>query len=147
VIDLTRGSVSEQQIDGRPGDFGRVDDRLVGHKARYGYLMSLAGEGNAEEPVYGSQLLKYDLTTGQCWEQQLGDGVRGGEPVFAPAGPDAGEDEGWVMTIAHDTNTNRSKLVIVDAQDFSAPPVATVHLPQRVPYGAHGSWVPSNALR
>lgn len=147
VIDLTRGSVSEQQIDGRPGDFGRVDDRLVGHKARYGYLMSLAGEGNAEEPVYGSQLLKYDLSTGQCWEQQLGDGVRGGEPVFAPAGPDAGEDEGWVMTIAHDTNTNRSKLVIVDAQDFSAPPVAVVHLPQRVPYGAHGSWVPSSALR
>jgi carotenoid cleavage dioxygenase-like enzyme len=33
-------------------------------------------------------------------------------------------------------------LLIIDAQDFSGAPVATVHLPRRVPYGAHGSWVP-----
>ena len=61
TIDLAAGTVTEEQIDDRPGDFGRVDDRLVGLDARYGYLMALAGEGNAEEPVYGSALWKYDL--------------------------------------------------------------------------------------
>jgi carotenoid cleavage dioxygenase len=146
TIDLTRGTVTEEQIDDRPGDFGRVDDRRVGLPARYGYLMAMAGEGVQEEPVYGSALWKYDLTTGECWEHHLGAGVRGGEPVFAPASPDADEDEGWAMAIVHDTGTNRSSLVIVDARDFSAPPVARVHLPQRVPYGAHGSWVPSSRL-
>ena len=146
TIDLTRGTVTEEQIDDRPGDFGRVDDRRIGLDARYGYLMAMAGEGNAEEPVYGSALWKYDLTTGRCWEHQLDDGVRGGEAVFAPAGPHAGEDEGWAMAIVHDTTTGRSKLIIVDAQDFSAAPVATIHLPQRVPYGAHGSWVPTGAV-
>ncbi len=142
TIDLAAGTVREEQIDDRPGDFGRVDDRLVGLDARYGYLMALAGEGNAEEPVYGSALWKYDLRSGQCWEHQLGDGVRGAEPVFAPASPDAGEDEGWVISLAHDTNSDESRLLIIDAQDFSAAPVATIHLPRRVPYGAHGSWVP-----
>jgi carotenoid cleavage dioxygenase len=146
TIDTAKGTVREEQIDGRAGDFGRVDDRLVGLKARFAYLMALDGEGNSEEPVYGSRLLKYDLGTGECWEHDLGTGVRGGEPVFAPASPTAGEDEGWVMTIAHDTGTNSSKLVIVDARDFTAPPVAQVHLPQRVPYGAHGSWVPNGTL-
>ena len=146
TIDLTRGTVTEEQIDDRPGDFGRVDDRRIGLDARYGYLMAMAGEGNAEEPVYGSALWKYDLTTGRCWEHQLGDGVRGGEPVFAPAGPHAGEDEGWAMAIVHDMTTGRSKLIIVDAQDFAAAPVATIHLPQRVPYGAHGSWVPNGTV-
>jgi carotenoid cleavage dioxygenase-like enzyme len=141
TIDLTAGTVREEQIDDRPGDFGRVDDRLVGLDARYGYLMAMAGEGVAEEPVYGSALWKYDLRSGQCWEHQLGAGVRGAEPVFAPASPDAGEDEGWVISFAHDTATDQSSLVIVDAQDFAGPPVATVHLPRRVPYGAHGSWV------
>ncbi|MEZ5250154.1 MAG: carotenoid oxygenase family protein [Ilumatobacteraceae bacterium] len=74
-------------MDDRPGDFGRVDDRLVGLDARYGYLMAMAGEGVVEEPVYGSSLLKYDLRSGQCWEHRLGDGVRGAEPVFAPGCP------------------------------------------------------------
>ncbi len=142
TIDLTSGTVSEQMIDDRPGDFGRVDDRMVGLDARYGYLMAMGGEGNSEEPVYGSAFWKYDLKSGQCWEHPLGDGVRGAEPVFAPASPDAGEDEGWVISLTHDTSSGESRLVIIDAQDFSGKPVATVHLPRRVPYGAHGSWIP-----
>ena len=145
-IDLAAGTVTEEQIDDRPGDFGRVDDRLVGQRARYGYLMALDGEGNAEEPVYGDRLYKYDLETGACLEHHLGAGVRGAEPVFAPASPDAGEDEGWIISLAHDTASDRSKMVIIDAQNFSGPPVATVHLPRRVPYGAHGSWVPDHLL-
>jgi len=56
------------------------------------------------------------------------------------------EDDGYVMTIVHDTATNRSRFVIIDAQNFTAPPIATIHLPQRVPYGAHGSWVPSGVI-
>ena len=147
TIDLTKGTVTEQQIDDRPGDFGRVDDRMIGLDARYGYLMAMAGEGNSEEPVYGSAFWKYDLRDGTCKEHQLGDGVRGAEPVFAPAADDAGEDEGWVISLAHDTNSGESKLLIIDADDFSAPPVATVHLPRRVPYGAHGSWVPDAIVR
>ena len=141
TIDLTRGTVIEEQIDDRPGDFGRVDDRVIGLDARYAYLMAMGGEGNSEEPVYGSALWKYDLRTGACWEHQLGDGVRGAEPVFAAASAEAGEDEGWVISLSHDEASGESRLLIIDAQDFAAPPIATVHLPRRVPYGAHGSWI------
>ena len=155
VVDPMNGTVDEQRIDDRASDFGRVNDGLVGLPARFAYMMSLDGEGNAEEPVYGSQLLKYDLVTGTCLEHQLGDGVRGGEPVFAPrsrrTGSDssvtaADEDDGWVMAIVHDEKAGASSLVIVDARDFTAPPVARIHLPQRVPYGAHGNWVPTGTL-
>ena len=69
------------------------------------------------------------------------------EPVFAPSSPNAGEDEGWIVSLAHDTVSGESKLLIIDAQDFSGKPVATVRLPRRVPYGAHGSWVPDGVLR
>jgi len=31
---------------------------------------------------------------------------------------------------------------VLDAGDIAAEPVARVHLPQRVPFGAHGSWLP-----
>ncbi|MFN4224931.1 MAG: carotenoid oxygenase family protein [Hyphomonas sp.] len=139
TIDLSSGVVKQEQLDDMPGDFGRVNDSRVGLEARYGYLMSLAGEGDAEEPVYGPQLLKYDLRSGARVTHELGANVRGGEPVFVPGG--TGEDEGWVMVICHDEARGRSKFLILDARDFSAKPVAVIHLP-RVPYGAHGSWVP-----
>ena len=120
---------------------------MVGLDAQFGYVMAMAGEGNAEEPVYGSAFWKYDLRSGACTEHQLGAGVRGAEPVFAPANEEGGEeDEGWIISIVHDTNSDKSRLVIIDAQNFSAPPVATIHLPRRVPYGAHGSWVPDSAM-
>ena len=146
TINLNTGTVLEEKIDDRPGDFGRVADKVVGLDANYGYLMAMAGEGNSEEPVYGSNLWKYDLRTGSCSEHYLGEKVRGGEPVFAADPNSEGEDEGWVMAIVHSEISNASKLIIIDAQDFEADPVATVHLPQRVPYGAHGSWIPDSAI-
>ena len=60
------------------------------------------------------------------------------------ASDDAGEDDGYVLTYVHDAGRDGSDLVILDASDFTASPVATVALPQRVPFGFHGSWV-SNA--
>jgi carotenoid cleavage dioxygenase-like enzyme len=117
-----RARCARSRLDDRPGDFGRVDDRLIGLDAQYGYLMAMAGEGVAEEPVYGSSLWKYDLRSGECWEHRLGDGVRGAEPVFAPRSPDAAEDDGWIISFAHDTATDESTLRIVDARDFTARP-------------------------
>jgi len=146
TINPITGKVSEEMVDDRPGDFGRVNDAYVGQKAQYAYLMSLAGEGDSEEPVYGSSLWKYDLHTGECWEHHLGPTTRGGEPVFAARENAVAEDDGYVMTIIHDTQSGVSRLVIIDAQDFSSSPVAEVYLPQRVPYGAHGNWVPNGVI-
>ncbi len=66
--------------------------------------------------------------------------------MFAPSSTNDAEDDGYVMTIVHDTATEKSRLLIIDAQNFNAPPLAVIHLPQRVPYGAHGSWVPSGVI-
>ena len=147
TIDLRRGSVSEQPIDDRPADFGRVNDTLVGKESRFGYLMALDGEGNSEEPVYGPLLYQYDLHTGKCAEHDLGGGTRGAEPVFVPATDAKAEDEGWVLSLVHSETTGKSRLIIVDAQEFASPPVATIELPFRVPYGAHGNWVADSQLQ
>ena len=37
--------------------------------------------------------------------------------------------------------TEISKLVIVDTENFDKKPVGEIILPQRVPFGAHGSWL------
>jgi carotenoid cleavage dioxygenase len=42
----------------------------------------------------------------------------------------------------YDRAEDRSDVVVLDAQDFAGEPVATIHLPARVPFGFHGSWLP-----
>jgi carotenoid cleavage dioxygenase len=69
-----------------------------------------------------------------------GEGKGFGEPVFVPRHASAAEDEGWVMALRLERAADRSDLVILDAADIGGEPVATVHLPVRVPAGFHGSW-------
>jgi carotenoid cleavage dioxygenase len=65
--------------------------------------------------------------------------------VFVPASASAAEDEGWVLTYVYDEARDASSLVVLDATGFDKPPVASVTLPQRVPFGFHGSWIPDPA--
>jgi carotenoid cleavage dioxygenase-like enzyme len=139
TIDTRGGGVKEEQRDDTACDFPRIDDRLVGLRARYAYAAEFE---DADCPKLGHHLLRYDLESGELQKHHLGNTVCAGEPVFAPASPDAAEDEGWVMAIVHDEGADISYLQIVDARDFSGPPVARVRLPQRVPYGSHGNWMP-----
>jgi carotenoid cleavage dioxygenase len=47
------------------------------------------------------------------------------------------------MTFAHDRAEDTGYLLILDATDLAAPPVAEVHLPVRIPAGFHGTWLPA----
>jgi carotenoid cleavage dioxygenase len=40
-----------------------------------------------------------------------------------------------------DESRDCSEIVVQDAQDFAARPVARIKLNQRVPMGFHGNWV------
>jgi carotenoid cleavage dioxygenase len=139
TIDLAAGRVKEEQLDDAPGDFPRVDDRRTGLPARYGYTMGLVPD--AGSPSFDRWIYKYDLVTGARQRHDLGAGVRGGEPVFAPRGLHAAEDDGWVLLIAHDDRAGESSFVVLDARHIEAAPVARLRLPRRVPFGAHGSWI------
>jgi carotenoid cleavage dioxygenase len=65
-----------------------------------------------------------------------------GEAVFVPRHDAADEDDGWLMTLVSRPETNTSALYVLHAQDISGEPQAVVELPQRVPAGFHGNWVP-----
>jgi hypothetical protein len=58
---------------------------------------------------------------------------------------DAAEDDGWIMSYVCDASTDMSDVVILHAQDFTGGRVATIHLPQCVPFGFHGNWIPDPA--
>jgi carotenoid cleavage dioxygenase len=140
TIDPVAGKVIEERLDDRPNELPRVDPRLVGRRHRYGYAAQLATVDDETEDFAG--LLKYDLDRGTTEVHDVGPGRHAAEGTFVPAGEAAGEDEGWVLSYVYDDTTDTSDLVIIDATDFAGAPIATVRLPQRVPYGFHGSWLP-----
>ena len=131
----------EERLDERSHEFPRHDERRLGREARYGYTVGFVGD---EGPGY-----KHDLINGTIEVHDFGPGCATQEMVFVPRDPNASiddpvnEDDGWVMSYVHDATTNTANVVILEAQDFSGEPVATVHLPQRVPFGFHGNWVPT----
>ena len=139
TIDLKRQSCCEEQIDDVACDFARVDDRKIGLKADNGYVMEL--NNKAETLTFGNNLYKYDLNNGSREDHFLGDYVVGGEPLFAPNPDTKYENDGFVMSIVHDNKTNKSKLILIDSCNFEDKPIAEIILPQRVPFGAHGSWL------
>jgi carotenoid cleavage dioxygenase-like enzyme len=138
-IDLHAGRVSEQPLDSRAIEFPRCDERLVGLPHRYGYAVYTE---HAVDRSTGTALIKYDLRRGgAATTHDFGPGRLPAEPVFVPASPGAGEDEGWVLAYVYDSARDASDLVILDAASFTGKPVATIALPQRVPFGFHGSWM------
>ena len=49
---------------------------------------------------------------------------------------------GWSLVYeGYDPAEEKSELVIVDASNVAGDAVARVHLPTRVPFGFHGSWI------
>jgi carotenoid cleavage dioxygenase len=136
TVDPKRRSVSEQTLDDRGQEFPRHDERLVGRPYRYGYTA-----GFSEGVAFGG-LIQQDLRDGKSRVHHEGKARHFLEPVFVPSRPDAAEDDGYVMAFVYDAERNGSDVVIVHAQDFEGEPVATIHLPERVPYGFHGSFVP-----
>jgi carotenoid cleavage dioxygenase len=138
VIDPVAGTVTETRLDDRPQEFPRIDERLTGRQHRYGYAVELAG-GDAFDTA---GIVKQDVVAGTSEVHHVGEGRLASEAVFVPASPDAAEDEGWLLAPVYDRATDRSDVVVLDARDLTAPPVATVHLPVRIPFGFHGSWVP-----
>jgi carotenoid cleavage oxygenase len=137
TIDPAAGKVLEETLDDHTVELPRVDERVVGRPHRYGYAITF-GDSASHGPA-----LKYDLATGTTEVHDHGPGRVALEGVFVPRHDGAGEDEGWLMAYVADTTTGTSDVVILAADDFTGDPVATIHLPVRVPLGFHGNWVPS----
>ena len=119
-------------------------DAAAGLPARFGYLAAARTWG--EQVDFGG-VTKVDLRDGrQRRRSTWAPGEAGGEAVFAAdpdrSGGDAdAEDAGWLLCLVSDKATRATDLVVADARAMEE--VARVHLPRRVPFGFHGSWLPA----
>ena len=138
-LDPAAGKVRTDVLSDRYQEFPRHDERLIGRRHRYGY--STQAEADPTGGIAFSSRLKIDVDRAETTVHDVGPGRSAMEAVFVPRAPDTAEDDGWVLAYVHDAGRDACDVVVLDAQDFTAPPVATVHLPVRVPFGFHGNWI------
>jgi len=130
--------IHEQPLDDMAGEFPRYDERFTFRPNRHGWF---AGQTAKPGDIRTNALCHIDLTTGRRtdWVSGPGDGVS--EPVFVHRSDDAPEGDGWILSVAYRAAENRSDLLVFEAQDMAAGPIATARLPRRMPFGFHGNWV------
>jgi carotenoid cleavage dioxygenase-like enzyme len=129
----------DEQRTATTADLPTIDRRHTGRAYRHGWR---AETRDVPDTVDFAGVVHIDANTAE--ETRWDPGVRysSDEWLFVPTGPS--EAEGVIMTYVYDKAESSSSLVVLDARDVSAGPLAKVKMPQRVPYGFHATWVPND---
>lgn len=124
----------------------RVDSRYETRGYRYGYF----GYYDRSRPLKSrigptgnpmSCVSRIDYVTGKVSEYYTGETCSTQEAIFIPRSKNAAEGEGYLLSVINHFEEMRSDLVILDAQNLEAGPIATARMPVRLRYAFHGNWV------
>ena len=137
-IDLAAGTVREYRAADEGIELPRINEQCTGRSYRYFYAV--------EQPstVEMRGIVRFDWDGGSFDRYALPPGDQNSEPVFVPRRGATSEDDGWLLCCVYRQATATSDVVVLDAANVAAGPIATVHLPTRIPAGFHGAWLPNN---
>ncbi|MEM6898315.1 MAG: carotenoid oxygenase family protein [Pseudomonadota bacterium] len=126
----------EEVLFDLPLDFPKVCPSVEGRMYRYGY-----GVEATTKPSFDGAI-KMDVIN-RAIERQDFQGGMSSELTFIPRANSDAEDDGWLIGFVFQPQSSRSRLVILDTQNFSDPPMASIWIPQQhVAIGTHGDWFP-----
>jgi len=114
---------------------------LAMHPFKGRYATAFPDQETVELILATTMLYKHDVEAGTTEIHGFGAGRHPGEFVFVPRSPNGGEDDGWLIGLVIDMNTQTTELQILNADDFTGEPQAVIHVPHRIPPGFHGNWM------
>lgn len=141
VIDTKAEKVVERRCidDHRMCDFPAIDPRLVGGDYRDFWVLALAASGRPGRKFF-DQLVRFDWQqggVGSAWTAPKFCYLAG-EPVMIP---DPTKDRGGVVICQHfDAQEQRSSILLFDALDLAAGPMARLRLRHPIAPGFHASF-------
>lgn len=146
IFEQDTGKLKRTILSGTKQEFPRINDAYTGRKHQYIYSISF-GEFDDPYHVSSNMLLGHDLETGHSESYSFGENWVTGEVIFVAREGAQAENDGWLMSYIHALDGSPSRVVILDAQQMMAGPIATIHLPVRVPVGFHCNWIDYRKLK
>lgn len=140
-LGTARSDYTITRLDDDAAEYPRCDERYTGLPYRHGWFATTPGEQGRAAVFDRLAHYDFDSHTKRCWTLPPGDFTS--EPVFVPRSVDAPEGDGWLLAVVYRGREARSDLVVLNALDVEAGPIASAALEVRVPFGFHGSWMPA----
>ncbi len=140
TLDAATGQIGRELLVDRAMEFPRIDDRRLTTPHRQ-IATALESGRHHSLPGGADQLGWYDTASGRFEIWDAGN-FAVGEQTFVPNPGDPEPLSGWWITFATDRTDLTSRLLVLPAADPTGGPIASVRLPQRVPPGLHGTWLP-----
>ena len=135
------GNVIEtHQLLDRFCEFPVVKPHDVGQPAPHTYL-SLRRQGVDPAQDWFGAIARFDQTTGELMEADLGENLYPMEPIYAPDAENP--NQGWIVTVVYDGTLDRSEVWVFDSDHLDDSPVCRLALPEVIPFGFHGTWKPA----
>ncbi len=141
-FNLKTGETKESRLDDLGTEFPLMNSRYLGRKSRYAYNQRL----ETSEALRFDAIVKYDTEKNTSTVYEYGKNKSGSESPFIPKPNAQSEDDGYVISFVTDASTEKSEVVILDAQNIDQEPLARILLPQRVPLGFHACWVDGDRM-
>jgi carotenoid cleavage dioxygenase-like enzyme len=138
TLDPAAGTAREERLDDLAIEYPTINDSRVGRASNAVYAVSSPRMSSRHLPT----IVKFDTQGGGRSAYVVDEGWIPGEAEFVPAEGGTREDDGWLMSIVTHQTRDAARLIVLDAGNVTAGPVATVELPRRVPIGFHGNWIP-----
>lgn len=129
TINIQENTLRRKNVVDESFEFPKIDDSINGKPYRYLYMVTFNTKN--------ASLIKYDWDNNatSSWSKP---NARVIEPVFAPSPNRTLEDEGVLITIVSDNETNNSYLLFVDARSMTE--LARASLPSLFPTSFHGQF-------
>lgn len=135
TIDRQTGRISREILHDKGCEFPQLDPRRVTHEHRFSYIAAAAYAGGNPDSIttIDHQTDEHHTYTGAPGETVC-------EPLFAPDPSTSTEGEGWLLTLQHQPQHRRSRLLVLTASRPDRGPVAAVNLRHHVPMTFHGAF-------
>ncbi len=137
-INLRQQTVTRQLMESRYCEMPVVPPQKVGKPYRFLYVAAANRIIQGSGPLQAVMKIDFQSEERQEWSVA----PRGfiSEPVFVPRPGGSAEDDGWLLAVVYDSDRHRSDVVILDARNLTAGPMARLHLRHHVPHSFHGNF-------
>jgi carotenoid cleavage dioxygenase-like enzyme len=138
-VDLDTDGIRCEPLGTGAFDFPVIDER---QRCRPTTVVWGCGTAPTQRDGMLNQIIRREVAQGssvreQCWHQR---DCYPGEPVFVPR-PGGAPHDGVLLSVVFEGGVGRSFLTVLDATTLAE--IARIDVPQVVPFGFHGSFVPA----